>query len=60
MGFSLGIYNWAPVHASWDERHSSPAAYTFPEAKDKWALGLHIYDWTPVYILRSLQKEENK
>ena len=38
MGFSLDIYNWAPVHASWDERHSSPAAYTFPEAKDKWAL----------------------
>ena len=28
--------------ASWDERHSSPGAYTFPEAKDKWALGLHI------------------
>lgn len=62
MGSRLGIYNWPPVHTSWGEKtmsfrlstHHQPL-FTFLEARNKWAPGLllYIYDWTPIYILRS-------
>ena len=49
MGPRLGIDNWPPVQTSWGEMKMScrPAIHhkpllTFPEARDKQALGLHI------------------
>ena len=67
MVSSLRIYNWPPVHTSWGEKKmgsgwtfiTSPL-FTFPEARDKRALGLHIYDRTPIYISRSAPRYENQ
>ena len=67
MGSRLDIYNWPPVHTSWGEKkmssrpdiHYQPL-FTFPEARDKWTPGLHIYDRTPVYISRSAPRYKNQ
>lgn len=39
--------------------HHQPL-FAFPEARDKLALGLRIYDWTPVCISRATPQYKNQ
>ena len=59
-GPRLGIYNWPPAHTSWGLAFISSPLFTFPEARDQQAQGLHIHDRTPVSVWRSTPWYKNQ